>query len=98
MKARLPDALFLNGIGGALRARAGGGKGEGGYLKFGKGGSTGQFLDGAAVEVARREIHVSEIARRPQARIDEADVFEEFCPVDVGDEPQARDDVANGEV
>ena len=59
---------------------------------------TSQLLDGAAVEIASREIHRAEGAFLAQARIDEAHALEPVGPVDVGDQPHAGDDIANGDV
>jgi hypothetical protein len=53
-----------------------------------------QFLDGAAVEVARREIHLGKGARCSEHVVDEADALEQLSPIDVGDHAHAGDDVA----
>mgnify|MGYP001573289261 CR=1 FL=1 len=55
-------------------------------------------LDRAAVEVARREIHVREVAAGLQHVVNETDALEQLRPVNVGDQSHARDDVADRHV
>ena len=57
-----------------------------------------QFFDRASVEVAGRKIHVVKCAPRGQDVIDKTIAFEQDLPVDLGDHPQARHDVADGHV
>ena len=59
--------------------------------------ATCEFLNRLPVAVARREVHLPEAGVRPQDRIDEADAFEQVCPVDGGDRTHARDHVADGD-
>ena len=53
-----------------------------------------QFLDGAAIEIARREIHLGKSARSGEHVVDKADALEQLSPIDVGDHAHAGDDVA----
>ena len=57
-----------------------------------------QLLDRAAVKVARRKIHVREVATGPQRVIDKTDALDQLRPVDVGGQAHARDDVAHRHV
>ena len=57
-----------------------------------------QFLDCAAVERARWEIHALEVAAGRENSIDEAEPLEQLLPVDIGNQAQAGDDVANRDV
>ena len=57
-----------------------------------------KLLDRAAIKVARRKIHRREVAAGPQRVVDETDALDELRPVDVGDQPHARDDVADRHV
>ena len=66
-------------------------------VEFGGVRSARQFLDGGAIEIARGEIHVLEGAVGGKRVIDQADVLEQFFPVDVRDQAQAGDDVAHGD-
>ena len=56
-----------------------------------------QLLDGAAIEIARREIHVRKSAAGGKHVVDEADSLEQLRPIDVGDQAHAGDDVAHGD-
>lgn len=67
-------------------------------LQLGQARAAGQLLDGGAVEVARREIHVEENARRGQCTINQADPLDGLAPVDPRDQPQAGNDVLDGRV
>ena len=57
-----------------------------------------EFLDGAAVEIARCEIHAPEGAARCQHLVHEAHTLDHLIPVEIGDEAQAGDDVAHTEI
>ena len=57
-----------------------------------------QLLDGAAVEIARREIHLGKAAAGGKYVVDEADALEQFRPIDVGDQAHTGDDVAYRDV
>ena len=58
-------------------------------------GAARQFLDGAAIEIARREIHVAKRAAGGEHVVDQADALEQLGPIDVGDQAHAGDDVAH---
>ena len=57
-----------------------------------------ELFDGAAVEIARREIHVGEGTTGAQALIHKADTLEQLGPIDVGNQPHTGDDVAHSYV
>ena len=57
-----------------------------------------QFLDCAAVERAGWKIHALEVAAARKNSIDEAEPLEQLLPVDIGNQTQAGDDVANRDV
>ncbi len=57
-----------------------------------------QLFDGAAVEVACREVHFLELAAFAEDGIDEADAFDQLSPVHAGNQPHAGDDIAHGQV
>ncbi len=65
-------------------------------IDFGPIRATRQFLDGAAIEIARREIHLGKRTPRLEHVVDEADALEQLSPVDIGDHPHTGDDVAYG--
>ena len=54
-----------------------------------------QFLDGAAIEIARREIHVAKRAAAGERFVHQADALEHLGPIDVGNHAHAGDDVAH---
>ena len=56
------------------------------------------LLDGGAIEIAGGEIHVGEGAAGAQHVVDRTHRLEELGPVDVGDQPHAGDDVADGDI
>ena len=53
-----------------------------------------QFLDGAAIEIARREIHLRKSASSGERVVDKAYALEQLSPIDVGDHAHTGDDVA----
>ena len=53
-----------------------------------------QFLDGAAIEIARREIHLGKGARSGEHVVNNANALEQLSPIDVGDHAHTGDDVA----
>ena len=55
-------------------------------------------FDRGAVEVAGGEVHGGEIAAGAQDIVDRTDLLEQLCPVDVGDQAHAGDDVAHRDV
>ncbi len=57
-----------------------------------------EVLDRAAVERARRKIHFLEAAIGGKDGVDEAESLEQLLPIDFGDQTQAGDDVADGDV
>ena len=57
-----------------------------------------EFLDGLAVAVARREVHVAEGAARAKQRVDHADALDELSPIERGDQAHARDHIADRHV
>ena len=57
----------------------------------------GQFLDGAAVKIARREIHLAKQAGGRKYAVHQADALDQFVPVNVGNQAQAGNDVAHGD-
>ena len=61
-------------------------------------GAAREFLDRAAIEIPGREIHRREIAAGAHDRVDRADAFEEFRPIDRRDQAHAGDDVAHRHV
>ena len=67
-------------------------------LELGAAGAARELLDRAAVAVARREVHLREVALGAQRGVDEADALEELRPVDRGDQPHAGDHVADRHV
>ena len=69
-----------------------------GDLEFRQVGAARQFLDLAAVLVARLEIERRIVAALAQQLVDAADSFEPLRPFDVVDEPQAANDVAGRHV
>ena len=58
-------------------------------------GAARQFLDGAAVKVARREIHVAKRGAGGEHIVYQADALDQLGPIDVGDHAHAGDDVAH---
>ena len=68
------------------------GLGDADFVAVGK---PGQNLDGAAVAVARGEIHRGKAARSAQPRIDKTDLFEKLGPFRLGDLAHAGDDIAH---
>ena len=68
------------------------------HLEFRGRRMAGQDLDRGAVEVARREIHLAESAAGPKPRIDQAHALKLPRPVEVGDQPHARDDIVDGHI
>ena len=81
---------------GRRAARAG--DGEGRDIGLGAPGMAGEVFDGTAVEIACREIHAAKGAGGRQHAIDLAHHFKQHVPVDIGDHPQAGDNVADGDV
>ncbi len=69
-----------------------------GRLYLGMSRAPGQILDGVTVQVARGEVERAERALVPQESVDEAHALEEFRPIDRGNQPEARDDVAHADV
>ncbi len=65
---------------------------------LGEGGAARELLDGVAIQVACREVHVRELAGTVQHLVDETHALEELGPVDIRHEPHARDDVAHRDV
>ena len=59
---------------------------------------TGELLYRRAVEVAGRKIHLREVAALGQHGVDQRHAFEDDRPVDIGDVPHARYDVANRDI
>ena len=57
-----------------------------------------QLFDRVPIAIARREIHLGEVAVGAQHRIDEAHALEELRPIDGGHQAHARDHVAHGHV
>ncbi len=57
-----------------------------------------EFLDCAAVAVARREVHLGDPRSVAQGRLDQAHALEEVSPVHRGEQAHARDDVADSYV
>src|ERR1700724_614220 len=50
------------------------------------------------IAIAGGEVHLREAAAGAEHAIDETDALEDLCPVEGGDEPHARDHVADGHV
>ena len=57
-----------------------------------------QVFDRTSVEVAGRKIHVPKCTPQGKDVIDETIPFEQYLPINLGDHPQARHDVADGHV
>ena len=57
-----------------------------------------KIFDRAAVKRPRRKIHALEIAVAGKNSVDEAKPLEQLLPVDIGNQPQAGDDVANRDI
>ena len=68
-----------------------------GHLQLRQPGTTGQLFHGAAIEIARREIHLLEAASRPENIVDQTDPLEQLLPIDVGDESHASYDISHGD-
>ena len=66
-----------------------------GNVEFGAVGAARQFLDGAAIKIARREIHVAKRAAGREHVVHQADALEQLRPVGVGNHAHAGDDVAH---
>ena len=69
--------------------------GGAGDVEFRAVGAPRQFLDGAAIEIARREIHVAKRAAGGEHFVHQADALEQLGPIDVGNHAHAGDDVAH---
>ena len=67
-------------------------------LDLGKPGPAREVLDGVAVSVAGREVHFRDARPLSKLLLDQADRLEELGPVHGGDEPHARDHVADRHV
>ena len=87
--ARVPLAAAASACGRQRRTR---------NLEFAQRRTARKLLDRAPIKVARREIHRREVAAGTQRVVDETDALDERRPVDVGDQPHARDDVADRHV
>ena len=87
---------------GSLRRPLGrGGRGLDGAvcdLQLAEARSPGELLNRRAIEVARGEIHLREIAAPGEHGVDQRDAFEDDRPVDIGDVPHAGDDVAHRDI
>ena len=57
-----------------------------------------ELLDRVAIAIARRKIHVREVAALAERRIDETDALEELRPIDGGHQAHAGDRVADRHV
>ena len=95
MVARLASPRVSIVVDGAVRRD---GESAPGDLRFVERRTTGNLLDGGAIEVTTGKIHVDEDAAGAQHVIDRTHLLEELRPIDVGDQPHARDDVANRDV
>ena len=95
MVARLAPPAVAVSVDRGVRRR---GQSAPGDLRFGERGTAGNLLDGRAVEVAGRKIHLDEDTAGPQHVINRTHFLEKLRPIDVGDQPHARDDVAHGDV
>ena len=69
-----------------------------GDIELGKPRTARQMFDGAAIEIARGKIHAGEAICLAQLCIDQADAFEQVCPVYVGNQPHAGDDIAHRDI
>ncbi len=78
-----------------VRGLRGGRDGAAGDVDLGTFRAARQLLDGAAIEIAGRKIHVAKVAAAGQHVVDQADALEQLRPVDVGDQAHAGDDVAH---
>ena len=58
-------------------------------------GAARQFLDGAAIKIARREVHVAKRAAGGERVVHQAYALEQLGPISVGNHAQAGDDVAH---
>ena len=57
-----------------------------------------ELFDGVAIAIARRKIHLREVAVGAQRRIDETDALEELRPIDGGHQAHAGDRVSDRHV
>ena len=80
-----------------IRPPSGGADRRLGDLKLGQRASARQFLNGAAIEIAGRKIHLRKSPARLEHFIHQAEAFKQFGPIHVGNEPHAGDDVAHGD-
>ena len=69
-----------------------------GHLELGSAGASRELLDRVTVAVAGREVHGTEGTVGSQRLVDDADAFEELCPVEGRHRPHARDHVADRHV
>ncbi len=84
--------------GGEIASGLGQGKDTPRDIELGQARATGDVLDLLPVRVAGGEIEGREARAVAEERIDQADALEDLAPVDCGDLPHARDDVADGHV
>ena len=69
-----------------------------GHLELRAARSARELLDRMPIAIARREVHLREVAVGAQDGIDEAHALEDRGPIERGDEAHARDHVADGDV
>ena len=79
-------------------AARGGGDGPPRDVQFRTPGPSRQPFDRMPIPIPRGEVHLREEAVGAERRIDETDALEDLRPIERGQEPHARDHVADGHV